>query len=134
MAAHGPGERKFEFATSLLSAALTTCDRGSGDAPASARRSRTTATSITSCAARRGHGFTVSEVEVDADRGETPPAGPNLALVLDLLTRVLPDPRHQEALSLLRRFRFAVPPSRLATLYLVMARCSGARPWSTARP
>jgi hypothetical protein len=87
----GPGrQRKFEFATNLL------FGRRFNDLRAGVRVvQRAVAEEITLYGHQHyflpliaeTHGFVVQEVEVDADRThERSPVGPNLALVLDLLT------------------------------------------------
>ncbi|MEZ5864366.1 MAG: glycosyltransferase [Geminicoccaceae bacterium] len=70
------------------------------------------------------HGFTVSEVEVDADRSaKRPPAGPNLALVLDLLTAFFLIRFIRKPFRFFGGFGFAVLAiGGLATLYLVLSR------------
>ena len=70
------------------------------------------------------HGFTVREVEVDADRSaRRPPATPNLALVLDLLTAFFLIRFIKKPFRFFGGFGFAVLAiGGLATLYLVFAR------------
>lgn len=70
------------------------------------------------------HGFTVSEVAVDADRsGKRPPAGLNLALVLDLLTAFFLIRFIRKPFRFFGGFGFAVLAiGAVITAYLVFAR------------
>lgn len=70
------------------------------------------------------HGFIVREVEVDADRSASrPPTGPNLSLVLDLLTAYFLIRFIRKPFRFFGGFGFAVLAiGGLATLYLVFAR------------
>jgi glycosyltransferase involved in cell wall biosynthesis len=124
----GPGkQRKFEFATSLLFG-----DRFHDLRAGVRAMRRAVAEEIT----LHGHqhyflpliaetyGFTVQEIEVDADRtGQKSPPAPNLALVLDLLTAFFLIRFIKKPFRFFGGFGFAVLLiGGLVTAYLVFAR------------